>query len=71
MRYRVTGRAISRKTRAPLGKVRTEIINTSTNKLFKKAKTPMDVEKAYESFWNKLNTKSREIVKVIGVKKIK
>ena len=70
MRYRVTGRAINRTTREPAGKIRTEIINTSTNKLFKKAKSPRDVEKRYESFWNDLNPRSKEIVKVIGVKKI-
>jgi hypothetical protein len=76
-KYKVTAVAMNRKTREttlqrPSGDVmRDEVINTKTNILFKGALGPREVEIAYEAFWNELNPRSSEIVKVIGVKLIK
>lgn len=75
-KYAVYGSALDRSTRKPVkykGKtqIRKEIIDTETNSLFKNCNTPAEVEKNYESFWNDLNPYSSEIVKVVGVKKIK
>lgn len=71
MKYAVKAVALNRKTRKQVGKIRTEVINTKTNSLFRFANTPMGVEKAYERFWNDLNPMSKEIVKVISVTKRK
>lgn len=70
MKYAVLAVAMNRQSRRRSGKARTEIIDTSTNQLFKNVKTPADVERAYESFWNDLNLKSTEIVKVLDVREI-
>jgi hypothetical protein len=67
MKFTVTAIAMNRKTRQQIGKQRDEIIDTKTNSLFTGLTEPIDIEDAYEAFWNKLNPESREIVKVIGV----
>ena len=53
---------------------RTEVIDTESNQLFARCKSPWDVEDAYEAFWNRLNgswetdfPKGKEKVKVISV----
>lgn len=65
--YDVTAIAMNRSTRAQVGSPRTERIDHNTNALFAGCKTALQVERAYESFWNKLNGRSAEIVKVIDV----
>lgn len=67
MTYTVTAVALDRQTRRQIGEVRDEEIDTETNVLFRGAETPLDVERIYESFWNDINPRSSEIVKVIGV----
>ena len=79
-KFEVSSTALDKKTRKGVkmsggkykGKtIRKEIINTKTNTLFKGARTPKDVERIYENFWNKLDPYATEVVKVIGVKKLK
>ena len=69
--YAVIGQAYSRHTGMPIGKERTEIINTKTNVLFQKAKNEKDVKHRFESFWNNLNPNSNEIVKVKDISIVK
>jgi len=69
-KYKVTGVARNRITGLQVGKIRNEIINTKTNKLFPKDNL-MDIKNRYESFWNDLNTRSTEIVTVLKIKKIR
>ncbi len=70
MRYEVTAVAINRRTREQVGAARTEKIDTATNIIFSSCDTPLDVEQAYESFWD-INPLSTEVVKVISVRRIK
>ncbi len=65
--YTVTAVAIDRQTRQQISDPRDEVIDTDTNELFAGAETAEDVERIYESFWNDINPKSAEVVKVIGV----
>lgn len=67
-RYKVTGQAFNRITGMPMGKTRTEVIDVSKNVLFKGANSVIDVKKAYESFWNELNPRSKEVVFVKRIK---
>lgn len=69
--YKVTGIAKNRKTGSYIGKSRSEIINTKTNSLFKNVKDTKEVKSRYEYFWNDLNPKSEEVVKVLKVEKLK
>jgi len=68
--WAVTTRAFDRTTGEPLGKQRTEIIS-KTNVIFKGVKKPLKIKNKYEQFWNSLNPKSKEIVFVTRVKKLK
>ena len=68
-KFDVTGVALDRNTKKQIGKSRTETIDTEANVLFKGAKSSDDVKERYESFWNRMNPSSKEIVKVIDVKK--
>jgi len=70
MKFKVKGVAMNRNTRKQVGKIRTEIIDTETNELFYGIFQPLQVERKYESFWNYLNPNSKEIVKVIDVRKV-
>ena len=70
-KYDVKAVAMDRISRKTLGKSRTERVDTKKNQLFKHARNSKDVESMYESFWNDLNPKSSEVVKVIGVKEVK
>lgn len=70
-KFKVVAQAISRNTRKAIGKPRSETINTKTNSLFRNITTPLGVERKVEAFWNDVNPHSREIVKVIGVKRLK
>lgn len=67
MLYDVIAVARSRETRASTGPIRSERIDTEDNLIFQRCATPLDVEMAYESFWNDLNTRSTEIVTVLSV----
>lgn len=76
VKFEVSSTAMDKKTRRKLkivgGRfIRKEIIDTKTNELFKGAKSPKDVEKIYERFWNKLDPYATEVVKVVGVKKMR
>ena len=68
-KYKVTAQAYNRKTRKKIGKLRTETIDTKTNVLFKTSTNTTNVKRRYESFWNKLNPKSKEVVYVSKVVK--
>lgn len=67
--WAVTAQAYSRKTGKPLGKTRTEKIQ-SDNKMFKGITTIMGVKNRYESFWNNMNPRSKEVVFVKRIKKL-
>jgi hypothetical protein len=69
MKFAVKGQAFSRVGFKAIGKVRTEVINTKTNILFKGIKTTKGVANKYEAFWNGMNLRSNEIVKVLSVKR--
>ena len=69
-KWKVKGVSMNRKTRKQVGDIRVEQIDTKTNSLFIDSKTAINIEKRYESFWNDLNPKSKEIVKVINVEKV-
>lgn len=66
--HTVTAQAHDRVSGKPVGPSRDEDIDVKSNPLFKGAKTAADVKKKYESFWNDLNPKSSEVVKVTNVK---
>lgn len=68
--WKVKAITINRNTRVQAGKVRTELVGTN-NLLFRECKTHLEVEETYECFWNDLNPRSREIVKVISVEDVK
>jgi hypothetical protein len=80
-KYKVYGIAMNRETRKPVlikggRKIRGETIDTEKNEIFNgkigsKCHTVKDVEERYEAFWNDMNPHSQEIVKVVGIKKIK
>lgn len=63
--YKVKAVALSRDTGFQVAPIRNEIINTSSNELFKSAKSKQDVKDIYESFWN-INKKSPK-VKVLDI----
>jgi hypothetical protein len=64
----VTAQAFNRNTGKAISKPRNEtVLLDGSNRLFTGCKTVADVTKAYESFWNNLNPRSAEIVKVSGV----
>jgi hypothetical protein len=76
-KFAVTAIARSRVTRRRTGKARVEIIDSDTNSLFQTKtapvkfvpmKDPIDIERAYERFWNDTNPHSRDIVTVIDVR---
>lgn len=67
--WNVTARAYNRISGNAVGQERIETVNTS-NPLFSKCKTIMDVKAVYERFWNDLNPESREVVFVIQVMSI-
>jgi len=69
MKFKVKGVSMNRHTRRQVGKIRTETIDTKTNELFYGTALPIEIERRYESFWNNLNPNSKEIVKVIDVRK--
>lgn len=68
LKVNVTAQAFDRNTGKSVGKQRTEEINLVTNKFFKNCKTVIDIKNTYESFWNDLNPKSKEVVFVQRVK---
>ncbi len=63
---KVTAVAMNRVTRERICDPREEEIDDG-NELFIHCKTAMEVEEAYESFWNDMNPHSKEIVKVLNV----
>jgi len=67
MKYKVTGVARNRKTGFQIGKIRTEMVDTKKNALFYNVRNKIDVKNVYESFWNRLNPNSKEIVTVLKV----
>jgi hypothetical protein len=58
----VKAQAFDRETGKAVGDSRVEEINLEENEIFKGCKTILEIKKAYEAFWNELNTRSREIV---------
>lgn len=57
--------------------LRREVIDTTTNVIFKNCRGPWDVEDAYEAFWNRLNPSwerefpvGKERVKVVKVEEV-
>ena len=70
MKFNVKGVAMNRLKRCQIGEIRVEQIDTETNNLFKGLIAPLEIEQAYESFWNDLNLNSKEIVKVINVEQM-
>lgn len=67
MKWNVIAVAMCRDTRMQISNPRTELIDTDRNQMFHQCTTPLNVEVTYEAFWNHLNPRSKEIVKVIGV----
>ena len=67
MKVSITAQAFDRKNGGPIGFPRTEKINTKTNRLFAGAKTHLDVVRMFETFWNDMNSISKEVVKVSHV----
>ena len=70
MKIAITAQAYLRNTLKKVGKKRTEIIDTKTNEIFESCKNIKDVKNAFSSFWNHMNPYSREVVKVIKIKKL-
>lgn len=62
MTHQVLAQAFNRKNGLPVGQSRWEEVSIKENPLFKNCKTILDLKNAYESFWNTLNPKSKEIV---------
>jgi hypothetical protein len=70
MKFIVTACSMDRKTRMSTGVAsRDEVIDTKTNEMFSGVTDPFLIEQIYETFWNCMSPHSKEIVKVIGVKK--
>ncbi len=63
----VTAHALNRKTKKVISESRDEEIFTD-NELFADASTAEEVKGMYEAFWNDLNPRSEDIVKVLAVK---
>lgn len=63
----VTARSFERETGFPSGPKRKEVIDLENNILFRHCKTILEIKSAYESFWNNLNPKSKEVVFVSKV----
>jgi hypothetical protein len=66
-KYVVTAVAYNKKTGKQMGSVRNETIDTEKNSLFKNANNSWDVKEIYLSFWNDLDKRSPEFVKVLNV----
>lgn len=62
MKYDVLAQAFDRSNGFPAGPARVERIDPTDNRLFKSAKSIMDVKEAYEDFWNELNPTSPHVV---------
>lgn len=54
----------------PLCEPRTEVIDTDTNRLFAGMTTEPEIKARYEAFWNDINPRSLEVVKVLSVKRV-
>lgn len=70
MKAKVTARAFDRLSGKAICDSRDEIVST-TEQLFKKCKTILEIKNVYESFWNELNPRSKEIVFVSRVEILK
>ncbi len=64
----VLGQAFDRETGKPVGSQREELINIKENKMFKGCKNILDIKESYESFWNHLNKRSRDVVFVQSIR---
>ena len=71
MKWIVLGVAMNRTTRKTSGPIRAEVIDAGKNQLFEGCRTPFEIEQAFESFWNGLNPGSEDIVKCVGVERMK
>ncbi|MHA1288850.1 MAG: hypothetical protein ACTSPB_15775, partial [Candidatus Thorarchaeota archaeon] len=69
-KYKVTAQAFDRESGKPSGDKRDETIDITSNVLFKNVKNLGDIESAYEKFWNQLNPKSKDTVKVFSVQAV-
>jgi len=70
MKFNVTAFSMNRQTRRQSGPARAELIDTDSNRVFEGQVTPLDVERRYEAFWNDVNPRSRDIVKVMSVEPV-
>lgn len=80
MKFVVYSCALDRKTRkqipvldkpgGSMAWIRSEVIDTMRNALFRDCSMPITIEMAYEAFWNELNPNSENIVKVVGVEEV-
>ncbi len=73
MKWNVTAVAMNRRTRERVlymgkEKERTELVDTATWG-FGVKRTALQVERAYEAFWNDVNPRSEDIVKVVAVER--
>jgi hypothetical protein len=56
MRYDVTAIGLNPQTGTVVAGPRTERIDPETNVVFEGCEGPWDIEDAYETFWNRINT---------------
>jgi hypothetical protein len=56
MRYDVTAIGLNPRTGAVVAGPRTERIDPETNVVFEGCEGPWDIEDAYETFWNRIDT---------------
>lgn len=64
---KVTAYAANPKTGKPIAKARTEKVDLQSNAFFRNCKTLLDVKEMYEAFWNRLPSKSAEMVIVTKI----
>jgi hypothetical protein len=69
-RFKVTAYGKMRKSGKTSKIVKDEIIDTK-NKIFRECENCIDVLRIYESFWNDLNPKSKEVIVVTNVVELK
>jgi hypothetical protein len=65
--FLVTAVSCNRHSKRRIASPRSEVIDTTTNRLFNGLQTRAEVRSRYESFWNDLNPRSREVVRVLDV----
>jgi len=69
-KYKVFAYAKNRITGFQKGKIRSEIIDTKLNDLFKDCNNKYDIKDKYEAFWS-INPYSSEIIVVLKIIEVK